>query len=314
MDEANNGVPPEVGAATLEEKVLALRNQGCRNHEIADKLQIPYAKVSYIAHRLIASGRIQPITNFWRDLSNERTQLIIAMAKDKTTLEQIGETLGGFTREYARVVIKRMKRVHGEEIFKPERQTLTPTNAAHILHTTLSVFKNLCEQAGIPLIKRGRRTCLIDLADVEKLRFLLEGQRTRKCVVCKQAFSTFTRRTICDQNRCRRERNRLRRFVVASIDSLTNWRRDLLLKLKGHRIPDNEKWLTEGEACQLTGLHRQRLIYLRSRKLLQTRRHPSRRWKGNQMIALFARSELQILKRVYDTWCRKQKRRKKKSP
>ncbi len=242
----------------------------------------------------------------WRDLENERTKTIIHLVKRRASLAEIGKAVG-ITRERARQIIALITREHGEQVFAPDEEIWTASEAACELNTSPVVVHKICAAGEIPCRRRGcdnRGAWLIAEDGMELLRKHRLITRERTCVVCGTVFIANRMHAIVCSRECSDKRQRQLSANYATgkptLRSLQGWRRDLLRRLESHRIPQDEEWLTVTEAEQRTGLSTMQIIWLHRRRIVTIRPDPVKTWRGRPVVT-YAASELEIARQAYES-------------
>lgn len=162
MDQAKNGVPPEVGAAarnTSMERVASLFAQGRSDQEISVEtgLKLSTVRVYRCKLRLTRFPARAGCKNvgckkdpFWRNLDHVRTQMIIHMVKQNASLTEIAMQLSK-SEVRAGHILKKLKEVHGAEIFDPGEQWLPTQRAVDALKNGADIIHRLCGPEARPV-------------------------------------------------------------------------------------------------------------------------------------------------------------------
>ncbi len=79
----------------------------------------------------------------------------------------------------------------------------------------------------------------------------------------------------------------------------------LVESLLEHQLPSDEEWISLSRAAKLTGLTPTKLIWLVRTKVLSSKKDPRKLWQNKRPVALYATSELRIVRSVYETWLAK---------
>lgn len=300
-----------------DEQIIRLRANGYSNKAIAEAIGLSMRHVSKRTSRLIKEGRTKPRrarVSTWQDVNNERVQTIIAMKKQRATLEEIGNALG-LTRERARQLINRIVAVHGPAVFETDSPLWTAKEVALKLGVSTKTITRLCTRGEVSSRRRGyarKSTYLLGRAELEKLERHPTITRERVCSECGQHFVITPSeriRTVCSDE-CHKEKKQHiwagYAHKTPTLDSLTGWHKDLWRKLQNYTLPNNEEWIAIGEAVRRTGLNRIQLFWLRHRKLVTTRPDPTRiAWRTGKPIMLFAVSEMEIARQAFETFSQK---------
>lgn len=296
-----------------EAAVLQLRQDGLTYRDIAAKLDLSMATVQLVGLQLVAEGKVPKrlhgqqrhprktrsgLSN-WRDLQDERIQLVIRLRSQGAILQEIGDALG-VTRERARQILLKLTKLHGEAIFRGPRYYTQAEVARSLGIDNRSVFK-FGSELGIP--SKSHRWRLTE-DQFQAIKARRESERG-KCVICDQILPLGKRRMVCREAQCQRayaRQYRTRSFAKQPAEvNLHDWHRELLTRLQGHRIPEDDEWLTHAKAASVAGISKMQLTLLRLRRMLTTRPHPtvkSARRNGEPAHA-FARSELELVREVY---------------
>lgn len=242
-----------------------------------------------------------------RDL--KRVQTIIEMKKRRATLEAISLALDGLSQEYARQLVARVAQERGEDVFKPDEPLWSTKEAADALGVSHSTVTLLCANGEVPCRRRGlqeyRSSYLIDEAGMERLRRHPKITGEKACVICGGTFVAKAKgrnKALTCSQKCRRERVSQWRASHAAreptLDSLEGWRKEVWLALQRHRIPEDEAWLSVGGAARRSGLTLAVVWRLKRRKIVTTRAHPTKTWRGRPILT-YAASQMEIVRRVY---------------
>lgn len=237
------------------------------------------------------------------------------MKKKGATLAAIGRALG-VSRERARQICQTIEEKYG----KIACQYLTVTEAADRLGVVRNNIYLLLKRGKIPVVfQRSGWRYLFRPEDIASLMEKICAPGT--CAVCGKIFvrKTFQRLVTCSHHCSRkwqwlcqrgvlgRERKRKILAVAPSEQSLRGWVRALWRQLQ-KRSPSSgeERWLTFGEAVRLSGLSKQSIIWLRMRKIIAVRSHPTKKWgvRGTPE-RLYAASQVQLAGRIYRQWLRR---------
>ena len=130
-------------------------------------------------------------------------------------------------------------------------------------------------------------------------------RRQKKCVVCGKIFvhtwGQNAKRTCSPA--CAKERHRLRNEELRSggEGKHLGWHRELAAALQDRALAQDEQWLAISEAAKKSGLSMMQIIWLGTRSMIHVRGDTRRRW-GNRPVRLYAASELDIAKKVYEEW------------
>jgi hypothetical protein len=288
------------------DKVLELRNSGCTYREMCRRLH--FNPVRYTA-QLIEEGATKDRRNKAENfaLDNLRVQMIIAMKKERATLQQIGDKLG-LTRERARQLIKKVVATHGSDVFLPEVKTFwTVPEAADVLGIKKWSVSSACRKGKIPFVLRGKIERLITQEGMAALRRYFSKEAT--CSICGNKFTRKSaKKEICYNAACRKvQRNKWLSVRLsdkaAMIESLNGWRKALWRALQKNVIGENETWITFSQAVEISGLHRFPVSYLRKCGLISARLKPetSRTKKENRLrsrVGLYSLSEMKIAREI----------------
>ena len=300
----------------LEEKIIALRAGPMHNKKIAQELGISSGTLQQEFIRyLIKEGRLPKRPPFGGkqerkpiDLTTERNQKIIAMSKDLRTLDEMG-TVFGITRERVRQIRMRIICDHGEAVLAPGEEFLTVPEAVKQIGANPSIVRRACCQANIPVRKRGKgNRILIDAHDIEKLKEAIFEERV--CIICKTPFTAYRARPACacTSPACRKERAKQRMKYMRQkpadqrAKDISPWHRELMERLAEHTIPENEAWLGSALAIKRSGVSYMQFSWLRIKKIIHPRPHPTRRWAidSSRPVMLYSASEIDIVREVYE--------------
>lgn len=296
----------------IEQCLIKLRQDGYATEEIAKLTGYSVKSIRYLAHQLILAGRTVPLrrgtkssSGFWHNLEDERTQTITKMVQQRATNKEIGVAFG-YTREWARLVINDMREEHGETIFVSDNSTWTPGEAADELEVASHIIIDLCRSGEIPATRRGESSYLISEESMRLLRVHPRVIRKEHCLICERMFTLDERkhkRVVCSSKKCLAGYHRQRRaaFLARGITfaSLKGWRREVWQKLQTHHLPQKEQWLPFVAALQKSGLSQMQLSHLRECKIITTRPHPVKKARTGRPAALYAASEMKIIRKVF---------------
>lgn len=317
------GRKPSPATQQRKDHVAVLRQRGYTNRQIAAKLKLCESSVQSIACALFREQRIarrhDPFSTV-KDLTRPRAQTILKMIKERATLKEIGHELGGLTRQRVYQLVSKIVHLHGREILKPSEHLWTARDIAENLNLPYDKVTKLCRKGVIPYQQRGKGIYLIDSTKhlkALKQHPLITGKRT--CKSCGKTYfyehgSGEGSRSVCPSKKCLKEWRRYRRAAYAqqqpTLDSLRSWHRELWQKLQCHRVPTNEEWMTITAAQKRTKLSSTQIDWLRHRNMVRTQPHPTKPWHDNQPVQLFAASEMEIVREVYQSYLRRQQKRR----
>ncbi len=308
------------------EQVRLLTLEGIRNPaQIADKIGVVVRHVHKARRLLIAQKMVQKMSGvnpsaFWRNLADEKTQLIISMVNNQNaTLEQIGFALGGLSREYVRQVIDAITTLYGEKIFTPSHGFYTIAEASDLVGgISVEAIRDLCRDGKISSKRRStarRAKFLLDEEGIEALRqhimFRLKEVETA-CVVCGKVFlwcledSSSVAPILCGSKKCRQERrSQTMKVLCACLPTLESlheeWQRQVFMRLKEHELPEDDRWVPVDQAFQLAGVSIAQLYHLRRRRVVATMDHPTQKAnKTGRLVKLYSASQMAIIKEAYE--------------
>lgn len=256
------------------------------------------------------SAKMSSKTNQY-SLENERVNLVISLVKEGKTLEEIGKILS-ITRERARQIIEKIRRIHGDEVFAVDEKErpLSTKQVAELLNLPIYSVVILFKDGIIPFYCRGKNSARrVRKADAEAAKSNPVVQRMQKretvCIVCRKTFvleQTGWAKKICSLA-CKKSRDKalssLRISKPPDESNLRTWKKVLWTKLQSRDLPKNETWISLAEARRRTGLSHMQLIWLRTRKIVKTRPHATRSWRQIKPVSTFASSEMEIVREVY---------------
>lgn len=240
---------------------------------------------------------------------DQRISIIIALVKQRATLEKIGKKIGR-TTERARQLIKQIVQQKGRKVFKTKNPLRTAREMAKKIGTTAKIINQICANGEVACKRRGdsiKSIWLIRASEIKNLKAHPLIKRQRICVICKKTFVykyVQENKQTCSQE-CSKEFSRQRRAAYAdqepTLESIEGWRKDLWQRLQSHCIPKDEKWLKISEASKYTGLSEMQLKWLRHRNIVTIKYDPSRTWRGKPMT-IYAASEMEIARKVFEAY------------
>lgn len=296
------------GCLKREKKIIKLRRRGLSNTKIADLLKVPFSAVTYSIRVLTRGEKIEPRpSGGFQKNRQEREELIARMLRERATQQEMGKAMGDLTRQR----VNQLVRGYNLSPPLPNSPYCTTPEAAKILHVGRHDIAKFCREGKLPFRRRGESSSyLIPRKDIEDVKNKIAAIRgfEKICSICGKTFiiqfPCSAKRKICSKQ-CFKERNRRQRAAcfrsAPTVESLRGKPRILFEKLGSiscRTLPDNERWLTQAEASRETGITAAQLNWLRRRQILTTRPHPTKRWR-NQPVALYAASELKIVRKVY---------------
>lgn len=296
--------------ARREEPIIKLREKKYSNQKIAERLGISYHKVTDRAHKLISRGLVKKrdpgSKATWKTLRSSRTRIIISMVKKRATLGEIAKKLGLTSRERARQLINKIKTKHGPDVFKSNRRLWTVTEAAEELKTKREVINKICDAGEVSCRRRNADDASVWLIDNAGMKALKKHPLITKqefCSVCGKSFKKGEGEgglLICSE-KCRKylnaERHQKYSTQEPTTDSLGGWVKELWQRLQFYVIPDDEEWLTLTEVEQRSQLSVMQISWLRRRKIVTIRPHPTKMWRG-QPVATYSASEMKIASEI----------------
>ncbi|MBI4142463.1 hypothetical protein HY480_01150 [Candidatus Uhrbacteria bacterium] len=255
--------------------------------------------------------RTQPLT--------DRERTVIAMVQSRCTYREIGNALG-VTPSRVRLIAERIRRNHGKgALLAPDQQFWMLAEAARDLGVSLDTIRRICSRGDVSCFWRGAEggQYLITDDGMEQLRAEPSIARKGTCVICGAPFAKVSRsawrRSTCAAPVCGKEwRRTTQQRTIAKApteESLTGWTRAAFRALQRHRPPiDRTEWVTRSEVIRRTGLSSMRVQWLRLRRVLTVRPHPTRKGRSGRPVATFAASEIAIVAKAYAAYQKRQTR------
>lgn len=302
--------------AERKRNIIKLRNDGLTNHEIANSLKVNYSTLIGIVSELIKEGCISPNyhrNTVRRDLNSKLAQTIIGLKKQGATLKEIGNAIGGVTRERARQIIKRIAKEHGGDVFIPDEPFWTISEITSKIGLSQYCIRLLCRRNKIPCKRRIgiRHEYLLTQESIDALaRYVKEKKEKRICKICgcllnSRLYDVLVCSPECYKKYCQRYREKLFVQKITS-NNLRSWRLKLWQMLQFHKLPKNEQWVTISEFAKKTGLSQTQVCWLAKRKIIVTHNHPTKKWliDGKTPILMYSASQAQIVRQVYEEYVR----------
>lgn len=313
---------PEEEWARREERIITLRNQGLSNCEIAKKIGVTVSIVQTMASRLIRQGKLIPhhlkkigIEN----LDEKAVEKIIGMVRERATLKEVGKVFG-VTNEFIRIVVAKIIEDYGKEVFNVEDPWLNISEVSDYLGFSPGHVRILYDKYKVPYRKRSdvrKSWWLIRKSTMEQLQAKLQADREQEvvCTICQCKFTASARKNqvfVCEKKECYAEyRRRYRSLLLAkltehgpSLESLHGWQKEVWKKLRSHRIPKDEVWLVLKEAARRTGLTVMQVHWLRIRRIVRTKPHLTKTWRGQPAIG-YAASEMKVIRQVMQAYAQR---------
>lgn len=247
-------------------------------------------------------------------VSEERARIIIQKKQERAPFLEIGAELG-MSAQRAQQLHKQLlqERPEAEELLKTKFRTAG--DAAREVRASPGLVRRLCIEGQIPHTERNglKRHVVLLLTDegIEALRLHPAVSLERRCVICRRFFQRRSRRgdcPACPDDGCQREYQRQCHVACANreatLDTLSEWHRELLQRLQNHQPPPDEKWLTVSEAARCSGLSTMVVSWLKTRKILTTHDHPTKIWRRQRPVQLYAASEIFIARQVFESFKR----------
>ncbi len=294
---------PPLKGAQRDEQLIALRQQGFRNSEIIAKLGSPRKAITKRISRLIGQGRLerrsggQPAIPL--DRESGRFKAIVALTREGAILDEIGEALGGLSRERARQLRNKIIKIHGPEVLRPPEKRWTTAEAAGDLNVLSKTFWGIASE--LKLGRRQGRVRIFTRQDLDQIRAHLESRRRSICQVCgKEFFHDGSHpRIVCNEKTCQKKRRWLLSNTPVKPEELKGWRKELWDALREHVIRANERWLVRSEAARRAELSEMQFEYLRTKGFLTVRNHPTLvASRSGKPVRLYASSEIAIVRRL----------------
>ena len=291
----------------FEDKIKPLYEDGILIKDIAARLGFSIGTIRIYLHRMVERGiivkRDDPRTSV-TSLDSQRVKTIVSMVKKRATLQEIGDVLG-LTRERARQLIVKIKKIHGQVVFGTDEKLYSVTEAANALGLTKTRLEEICACANVPARYRSvasQHDRLFNEVDLEAIRRYIDNTYSRTCVVCNKAFNAVYRehkKSVTCSRECTKKFATTRAYYYygRSFDiknARQEWRRELYKKLQEHTIPANDQWLTRARAVKQSGLTMMQLEYLRLRSLIECRQHPTKRFRGKP-VCTFSASQMALI-------------------
>jgi hypothetical protein len=232
------------------------------------------------------------------DFHSDRVQTIVRLRKEGKSLRQIGKTLG-VTGQRVHQLIGKIERRYDVKLRHDSGGFVSVQGAARRLGITLGIATPLARRCGLLTQKRLGRW-LIPEAALPVIRAAYESSFLLRCVVCGAALPPRCR-SYCP-GRCRyvgsRKRWKQRAGILPAIETMSPWHRTLFQLLQKRKAPKREQWLTVTEAVQRAGVTRAQMHFLRIRRYLQCRPHPTRLWRDGSPVHMYAASEIDLVRKA----------------
>ena len=177
-------------------------------------------------------------------------------------------------------------------------------------------LRKLLAEESIPLERRNGGVLLFNEEwALQVIRYASLLPKTQTCPICNAFFKRApgTNSRFCSE-RCykeweaRKRRIFLKNPVLATSETVHPKNRVLIRRLARCRTVKTGWWLVPHEARKFARITKMQLAWLSLRKILATRPHPKKKWRG-QPVQTFSKTQLRIVREVY----RPAKRRKEKS-
>jgi DNA-binding CsgD family transcriptional regulator len=299
---------------SFKSQVAELRKQGYTNKAIAKQLKVSFSRVMETVGELVADGAVKsrrPRAK-WTEKGSADFKRVVELLKSGATLAEIGEVLH-VSRERVRQIREKIRKRYGDRIVQPKPQPyVTVREAARQLHTERGPLRKLLLKSG--LLTKNSRGVWVVLRSHLRLKKVTEHphvSKKRKCKYCGKTFRLKHRaQTVCsvECNDARRKGTRQKCFEAEpSEHNLAGWHKDLWLRLRDHRPPERDEWLTLGQASERCGLTSIQVNWLRLRKVLRCRPSETQFWRGQQMH-LYRASELEIVRQCREVFLRSESR------
>lgn len=241
-----------------------------------------------------------------------RRQAIISLRRGKFTLEEIRRPFN-ITRERVRQIIAGVVKKYGAQVLEPKRKrywTLQEAGAA--FKTNPDTVRHLCRTEKVSFVRRGingTARLYVTKRGMGELKAYLISSRSCICTICQKKFTVRIKgkrpRVICYSEACRRKYNAKKRAEFLSDkeslpSKISGWRKAVHRALLSHKIPENEEWLSFGEALKVSGLDTKiKLYYLYRCSLVTTCLHPARKARRTgEKLRIYAKSEMEIIRQV----------------
>ena len=287
---------------SFQSQVAKLRAQGYTNKAIAEKLKVSFSRVMETVSELVADGKVDsrwPQTR-WTDKDSKDFQRVVEMLQSGANLAEIGEEFG-ISRERVRQIREKIRKRYGDRIVQPRKQPyVTLREAARELGTEPNPLQKLLREQG--LLKKNSRGIWVVLRSDLKLKKVVRHPYVTQEQVCKYCGRTFRMKhraqKVCSTecNEARRKASRQRCFDSdPSENNLAGWHKELWLRLKDHRLPEQDEWLTLTRASARCGLTPIQVNWLRLRKVLNCKPSETQFWRGQQ-VQLYRASEMEIIR------------------
>ncbi len=243
-------------------------------------------------------------------LQDERVQIIKRMCEEEhASMKKIGERLG-ITKQRVHQLIRKIEKDCNVRIASCDASAITLSEASLRLGITSEKIRRLCQMGKIPCERKGKGggggSYLLRPEGIAALKAYYETVE-RRCSLCSGAFTTqqFSNRIICARKTCRRERDRLSRFITCrqapSAESLMGWRKELWKRLQNLELSPEKRWISLIQAVNLSGLSKGQIVRLRMRNVVRTLPHPHRTRQGHPEH-LFSQHDILLAKEVYETY------------
>lgn len=296
----------------LRQRIISLCNDGSTSEQICDVLSLKASYVYTHIHQLVKDNLIAPRRRKnsagCQDLNGERPQIIIKMVKEGRSLKEIGDVLS-VTRERARQLVKEIKALHGQEVFR----ITDPFYGTKEVARELGVSRDLIVRVLLDIRakpdedgKNSTRTCRAFVITGKELQEIREHSRlVGICQICGKAFNKKDRggRSVtCSNSCCQKMRFRRRKALFSEGTKnilFLPWHKELKMAIQKCRPNKNEHWVNVGKACLVSGLSRMQIHWLGRRGIVVTKLDPVNKWRDGRSVALYPLSIVRLAGEIY---------------
>lgn len=281
----------------------SLKTTACK---AAAYLSLSEKTIRHILRKLLKQSRIKVRRSrvfASQQMDIKRRRAIIRMIRDRATMQEIADHFQ-VSRQRALELFRKV--IHQEGPI--QRRYLTTKEVSHQLGISTGVINDLCSAGAIKARRRAgnkQGTYLIAPSELNAIQRHPNVTKQRVCAVCGQEFIRPDRQkgqSITCSPSCRKIRHRqsIQKTIQEppTAENLIGWHLELWERLKQHRLPQQEEWLTLSQATRVSGINELRLVWLRLRRLVTLRPHPEKKWRGKP-VNLYARSEMLLAKSIY---------------
>lgn len=251
-------------------------------------------------------------------LKKKREKEIIRRRRKRQSFSQIGKALKMSDVNVARLA-KQIVEERGQEIFQPKdgKELFNFSEAARHLGISVGAFHRLY-RAGKVVCKRScqKGRLFVSKSEIERLLDCPQVSGVYKCPYCQKELpvGTGNQRKTCGKALCKKKHGaakfaRALKNKKKYVERLKGWKKAAMRAIQKRRPSENEVWIKMAEAARVSGVSVTTIYRLAALRLISMcPMNSPRHKKGSLQYNLYAKSEMELIKRFIKRYAKKQSR------